>query len=338
MQTPNRDMFVTESTQRQFKTVAPLIVAPEIDQEFLKRNKAANTAKRRYHRFGQLAIVLVAMSAIFTIAEALILPEFLNNIALKFAAVGMAGTGITLQCILILTKQKQKWLINRFAAERLRSLKFQAFILAQTAQDTKDLQNLVQSFSQKELARLENELNTGIAVLRNFSPVKALTDIAAPAKPKNADLASLAREAYTELRVQYQKNFALSEVTNFSGRRRWFNSTQDMIYLAAAAFTFLSIGIKLAGPNVIGIDTGWIDFLAVTLFVLGATEAIMDNALLEEQSQTRFEQYVRDIEEIANGPKLGETNLSRLVLDMERICLNELDVFCRAADRISYRF
>ncbi len=338
MQTANRDLFVTNPTRRQYKTIAPLIDCPELDQEFTKRNVTANKAKRRYHRLGQLAIALVAMSAIFTIAEALILPEILGNLALKLTAVVMAGIGIILQCYLIMTKQKHKWLINRFAAERLRSLKFQAYTLAQTAKDEEDLQTIACAFIRTELAKLENELNTGIAVLQTFAPSQILENIAGPNKPKNASLVEAANAAYRELRVQYQKNFALSEVSNFTDRRRIFNSTQDMIYLAAAVFAFLSIGSKLAGPNIINIDTGWIDFTAVTLFILGATEAIMDNALLEEQSQTRFEQFIRDIDNVAGNGKPADTDLYDLVYDMERLCLNELDVFCRAANRISYRF
>jgi len=343
MQTPNRDLYATDSTKHQYKAVASLLDSPTLDKEFNKRNTAAIKAKRQYHRLGQLAIVLVAMSAIFTIAEALILPEILDNIILKFTAVTMAGVGIVLQCYLILTKQKQKWLINRFASERLRSLKFQAFITAHTAENIKDLQIKAHSYIAKELAKLENEINAGIAVLKNFAPSKALEVMKAEisgtkAKPKNPEIASIAHQAYTELRVQYQKNFALSELSNFTGRRRIFNSTQDMIYLAAAAFAFISLGAKIAEPLTLGIDTGWIDFLAVTLFILGATEAIMDNALLEEQSQSRFEQYVRDIEEISSSGNAAKSNLPLLVLNMERLCLNELDVFCRAAERISYRF
>ena len=61
----------------------------------------------------------------------------------------------------------------------------------------------------------------------------------------------------------------------------------------------------------------------------------LDNASIEEQSQTRFEQYVRDIERIATGA--DKATLPELVYDMELICLHELDDFCRAGEKISYR-
>jgi hypothetical protein len=338
MHTASRDIFPTQAIQDQFPQVKALLVSDALDQAFLRHDEAANRAKRNYHVLGQIAIALVALSAIFTIAQALILPILLDHIILKYAAVAMAGTGILLQCYLIFTHQKQKWLINRFAAERIRSIKFQAFATAQMAENSDMLESLAQAFISRELAKLENEVNAGMAVLRNFSPAQILKNMKAPARPKNADLANAAREAYGELRVQYQKNFALSEATNFSSRRRVFNSTQDMIYLGAAILTFISLGMKVLGPDIIGMPTGWIDFLAVTFFILGATEAIMDNALLGEQSQARYEQYARDLEEAMASGKLSKDNLYKLVMDVEYICLGELDLFCRAADRISYRF
>ena len=92
MQIPNRDLFATDLTQEQYRDIEPLIVSPLLDEQFKKHERAATKAKRRYHYLGQTAIVLVAASAIFTVAEVLILPDFLNNVYLKFVAVIMAGT------------------------------------------------------------------------------------------------------------------------------------------------------------------------------------------------------------------------------------------------------
>ncbi len=336
MKVNNRDLFPTDAVMQHYASVEPLLRVSELEDQFLLHDKASNSAKSKFHKLGQLAIVLVAFSAIYTIAEALILPELLNNVILKLIAVISAGLGICFQLFLILTKQKSKWLLHRFATERLRSLKFQSFYLAHQAETTQELETLVDAFEHEHLARLDNELNAGISVLKNFSPVKALAIPSVSAKPKNPEMARQAFDAYKELRIKYQRNFAQSEVTKFSGRRRLFNSTQDMIYLGAAFFAFFSLGLKMFGSA--EMPTAWIDFAAVTLFILGATEAIMDNALLEEQSQTRYEQYVREIDEVSSDGYIKGKNMPRIIKDMERICLFELDVFARAADRISYRY
>jgi hypothetical protein len=338
MQVANRDLFVTDAVQKQYANIQALINSDLLDEAFLKHDKIANRAKYQYHRLGKLAIILVAISAIFTLAEALILNDSLSGFLPTLIAATMAGTGIILQCYLILTKQKTKWLVNRFASERIRSLKFQAYQLAFSASDADELNTLVSAFVHKQFSKLNNELNAGIAVLKNFSPRMGLEIVKAPAKPKNSNMSDMAFEAYHDLRVNYQRNFALSEVTKFQSRRRLFNSTQDMIYLGAAIFAFLSLGAKISERFGFIIDTGWIDFVAVTLFVLGATEAIMDNATLEEQSQTRYEQYSRDIDVLLSEKANLRKKLPDLVAGIERICLNELDNFCRAADRISYRF
>lgn len=341
MQFSNRDLFPISATQSQYAEIMPLIDQPLIDGEFRKHDSAALSAKKKYHRFGQLAILLVAFSAIFTIAEALVLPGLFKNVILTYLAVAMAFIGIVLQCYIIFTHQKKKWLLNRYASEFLRSLKFQSFVLAHEAKDSSELSDLVTRYSEKHIARLQNQLNAGYAILTDFSPGKITEQIRPATKtgPKNPILSQRAKEAYSELRFEYQKNFALHSIDAFKGRRRWFNSSQDMIYLAAALFAFISLGAKVLIISGTNLQTDWIDFTAVTLFILGATEAIMDNALLEEQSQARFEQYVRDLTETYSRMEASDKfQLPDYVMKIEQICLTELGEFCRSAERISYRF
>jgi len=319
-----------------------LIDQPLFDNEFLKHDRAALSAKKQYHRFGQLAIVLVALSAIFTIAEALVLPVLFQNVVLTYLAVTMAFVGIVLQCYIVFTHQKKKWLLNRYASEFIRSLKFQSFVLAHEANDKNHLAELANAYAGKHIARLQNQLNAGYAILTNFSP-GTITEQLRPLtrkKASNSNLSKLAVEAYLELRYDYQKNFSLNSVEAFKVRRRWFTSSQDMIYLAAAILAFISLGAKVLANTGASIPTDWIDFSAITLFILGATEAIMDNALLEEQSQARYEQYVRELTECRTrleSLKKVQT-LPDYVLNIELVCLGELGEFCRSAERISYRF
>lgn len=338
MRTSNRDVFPADATVAIHKPISALIETPEIDQEFLRRDAIAIKAKRRFHTFGQSAIVLIAVSAIYTIAETLLISDWAYRNVTSLVAVLMAGMGIGFQAYIMLTDQKPKWLLNRYAVERLRSLKFQAFALAQEAIDSEALREAVEDHSRRGLALLQNEINAGIAVVRTFSPARAMLVQPKTKKPANAEIAAEARAAYADLRVDYQKRFAQSELENFSTRRRLLSSSQDIIYLCAATFAFLALGAKLASQFGIQFQTAWIDFMAVFFFILGATEAIMDNATLEEQSRTRYEQYVRDIEALSAKAENKTAPLSQIVAEMERLSLEELDKFCRAATRISYRF
>jgi len=343
MQVSNRDLFSTEATLARYQAISPLLIQPLFDDAFSRHDRAAITGKKQYHRFGRLAIILVALSAILTLAEALIFPNLFQNVILTYVAVSMAFIGITLQLYIICTKQKQKWLLNRFASELIRSLKFQSFALAYRAKNKTHLEELAQDHAALRMSNLENSLNTGLAILTEFSAAKALEKLKPNLieKSTNMELAKTAGEAYEELRVDYQRNFARSEIETFRHRRRLLNSSQDMIYLAAAIFAFLSLGAKIMAYTGTIISTDWIDFTAVTLFVLGATEAIMDNAMLEEQSQARFEQYIRDIDDVRYTEKFTDGSSSGLpnyLHSMERVCMGELAEFCRAAEKISYRF
>lgn len=337
METANRDMFPVDGMRSAFESVAPLLSQPVIDEAFARRDAAAIKGKRRYHGYGQFAIGLIAFGAVYTLAEALILPAYPGNNIVSAIVALLAGVAIAVQIYVIATRQKTTWLLNRYAVERLRSLKFQAFIVAQTSETVDDMEAAANAFAVRETARLDNELNGGIAVIRAFVPDKAIASTDAPRKPVNRDLADAARDAYLELRVTYQKRFAQSELARFGENKRVSDSSQDIIYLAAAAFAFLSLGAKvlLQGQESPVVD--WFDFLAVAMFILGATKAIMDNASLEQQSQTRYEQYVRDIEQVAERGQARGASLVDLVRDMEALCLHELDDFCRAGERISYR-
>ncbi|MGB3626678.1 MAG: hypothetical protein WA989_12665 [Henriciella sp.] len=338
MRTSNRDVFPAEATLSIHEPISGLLETPELDQEFLRRDAIAMKAKRRFHTFGQSAIVLIAVSAIYTIAETLLFSDWAYRNITSLIAVLMAGIGIGFQAYIMLTDQKPKWLLNRYAVERLRSLKFQAFALAQEAKDSAALRAAANDHARRGLALLQNELNAGIAVVRTFSPARAMIVHPKTRKPVNPEITAEARAAYGDLRVDYQKRFAQSELESFSSRRRLLSSSQDIIYLCAATFAFLALGAKLASHFGMDFQTAWIDFMAVCFFILGATEAIMDNATLEEQSRTRYEQYVRDIEALAAKAESKTVPLSQIVADMERLSLEELDKFCRAATRISYRF
>lgn len=338
MDIPNRDMFPTETTQARFAKIGPLLDNALLDDAFRRHEVKAVRAKRIYHRVGRFAILLIAFSAIYTIADALVLGQTYWTTSLTLVAAMFAIIGIGMQAAIIFTRQKEVWLLNRFACERIRSLKFQSFHLGDNAADQNDLQTVVNDFTSRHLSRLENDLNAGMAVLERFSPDKAL-DTPEHDKSEKADpkIAAQAREAFEELRVRYQSNFAGSEVAHLRGKMRSVTSIQDVMYFSAVALAFLSLGIKIFDPAH-ALPTNWIDFAAITLFVSGATKAITDNALLQEQSQGRYETYLGALDHAMVVAKGRTASLDELVDAIERICLVELDLFCQDALRVSYRF
>ncbi|MGB6230922.1 MAG: DUF4231 domain-containing protein [Litorimonas sp.] len=337
MQVANRDMFPSDATLARFPDIQPLLVNPVLDAAFRRHDAVASRGKRLYHSLGRLAVLMIATSAVYTIAFALILPDAPWTQHLTLIAALSALIGIALQSFIVFTRQKEKWLLNRFASERIRSLKFQSFHLGDNVRDVDGLSEAVDAFSARHLSRLENDLNTGMAVLERFNPEAAL-DTPEPSRLPDADpaIATQSREAYEELRVRYQCNFASGEVGKLRGRMRAITSLQDVMYFAAVAFAILSLAIKVIDIDH-NVPTDWVDFMAVTLFVAGATKAIADNALLDEQSQGRYESYLRQLEHASGQAENRRSDLDGLVDAVERVSLKELDLFCQDALRVSYR-
>ncbi len=337
MQEANRDLFPTDETISLFETVRPLLVNKLVDDAFKKHNDVSVAAKKIYHSLGRIATILIAISAIYTVADALVIPAY-SGMNLVAAVIGLAaGLGIVIQIYILVTNQKREWLLNRYASERLRAIKFQAFLLASTASDTDDLEVKAKAYAQEKVTQLANELNSDMAALDRFTPSQALQLVETPNKPVNPDLEQSAKAAYQELRVVYQKRFADSELRRLDNQQRVINTSADLLYLLASFLVFGSLVVKVASSGGAGLLGNWLDFLAVTTFIIGISKEILENAALGEQSKIRFEQYGKDLSEIERDLANPKVKLRSIIEQTERVALDELDDFCRASQRINYR-
>lgn len=331
MQTANRDMFPTEATFALYPRIRSLLENAAIDDAFKRHEALAVRGKRDYHLFGRISILLIALSSVYNVAEGLVLPVFAGRFYVAFAMALAAALGIALQAYILFSHAKRRWLINRFACERLRSLKFQAYAHAAAAASEEDLARTVSAWTSGELVRLENELNAGMSLLDTFVPAKAL--IAPPSPEAPGPLAADALAAFKELRIAYQERFAASELHRLGENRRILNSSADLLYLSGASLVFASLIAKILAAPDIG---RWADFLAVTSFIAGISKTVLENATLSDPSTTRFERYRQDILDTSYAAS-SDAALAETVVRMERLALEELDDFARASKTISYR-
>lgn len=326
----NRDIAPSVATRDVYRLVQPLVSNRIVDTAFAAREEAANRARERYHLFGRAGMVCVLLGAIFVLAEALVLKRV--SLATSIAIGIVAGVGLALQLVLIATRQKQRWLNNRFAAERLRSIKFQAYVLALKAATPDDLQAQVDAFYMREIALLENELNAARSVLKTFSPARALARLPTVADAANPAMAAEAADAYAELRIRYQERFAADETEKLQSALRVDYAIADILYLIGASFSVAGLIWTLRFQD----EHTWlnrIEFVAVTAFILGLSKTLMDNASLGEESRMRYVDYQ---EAIAAAQDRDDT-LPVRIAKVERAALQELRQFCQAANRISYR-
>lgn len=328
-------MFPTPETVELYADIAPLITNPVIDDAFSKYELRATQSKSIYHLYGQIAVLLIAVSAIFAIADALILPEFEQKIWLSVFMGLIAALGIGLQVYLLLAQKKATWLLSRFACERLRSAKFQAYGLADAATDGADLQRKVIEFSNKATAEIENEVNAGVSILDAFRPMEAMVVRKTSDPPGNVAITKLAAEAYSELRISYQKRFAISEIHRLKRGQRYYASISDMLYLGGAALVLASLVSRVIAHDAYPLGN-WIDFLASGTFITAVALGILDHGRLATRSSSRFLDYQTAIEAL---PPIAqeESGISGVIADMETAVLEELRSFSEASQTISYR-
>lgn len=332
MQVANRDLFPAPEMMARFPAITPLLTNAPVDAAFNRHEALAVRNKRLYHRLGLASVVLISGAAIYTIAETLLFraaaPAWVSILVTLAAASGIAA-----QVYMLAARVRSTWLINRFACERLRSIKFQAFAQAGAATSTDDLAARVAAFSFTEIARLAEEVNVGVATFENFVPEKAVTDPAPPSAPGDPAIINEATAAYTDLRILYQDRFALSELHRLRQNRRVSHSAADLIYFAGAVLVLLSLISKIIPGIPI---SAWVDFLAISAFVASLSKLVLDHASLTESSAARFTRYREDIARVSASIERG-AGLGAFVPAMERIALGELEQFCDASKTINYR-
>lgn len=332
MQVANRDLFPGSEMRERFPLIEALLSNEPIEKAFMHHEVLSVSAKRIYHRLGLASVVLISGSAVYTIAETLlfkgIAPAWLGLLMALAAALGIGA-----QIYMLAARFRSKWLLNRFACERLRSMKFQAYALAAGAADPADLAAKVKAFTRVAVAKLNEELNVGIAIFENFIPEQNVLDPDPPAAPGDPALIREAIEAFHELRILYQDRFAMSELHRLRENRRFFLSAADFIYFAGAILVLLSLLAKVIPGMPI---TAWVDFLAISAFIASLSKLVLDTASLTDPSSARFNRYREDIARVIADMNRG-AGLDEFVPAMERIALGELEQFCDASKSISYR-
>ncbi|WP_291207512.1 hypothetical protein [Hyphomonas sp.] len=332
MQEPNRDIFPTPAMLDRFPNITPLLKNEAIETAFMRHEVLSVSGKKRFHQLGLVSMVLIAGSAIYTIAEALLFKDAGNQIISILGAI-CAAVGISAQVYSLAARVKSRWLVNRFACERLRSIKFQMYSLAASARDEAELAARTRQLTAVELARLESELNMGISIFEAFVPEKCVIVPAPGPGPANAEITSEAMTAFRELRLLYQDRYAAAELHRLREHRRAFHSAADILYFSGACLVLLSLLAK----TVPGVEiSNWVDFLATSAFVLSISKSVLDSTSLTDPSAARFVRYREDIAEVQRRIEHGGT-LDEVVPQMERIALGELEEFCDASKSINYR-
>ena len=124
--------------------------------------------------------MFIAAGAVYSVFDSIFsVAKDVSNLFSPIAAF-FAIFGLVIQIWIMVTNQRDEWLKARFAAERLRSIKFQSWLCALSSETKDDLAEKVRKFSSQAVAKLKEELNAGIVCVEGFDPKSAImwTDFA----------------------------------------------------------------------------------------------------------------------------------------------------------------
>lgn len=310
-----------------------------VQRYFNKLEKRANALKCRYTRAGQASVWLIGTSASYAIIRLLFpaigFPAVVDLFAALFGVVGLLIDFTSRK-----RDTKKKWLINRFGAERVRSLKFQLYALATEASGEQQLSDLVASRTSAALANLEQELALGRGALEDFDPVRSIhipLDDRAGHSVVSGPIFDAAVDSYFRHRVDYQRRFAVSEGARITQNQRAYHSLADFLFVGGAAATLIGVALSAFTLGLPPIVRELIPALGVLALVWSAVINTLQVSSMYSVNQSRFVQYARDLARFDRATVKTADDFRRLILEVETIVLRELDDFWRDTWVVSYR-
>jgi hypothetical protein len=334
---------------------APAFVAVYSDLDFLVRNpvvaEAFATRERRaviYKTFhdvlGKLSLaavllVMVALGYDLTLSARYGVVPGLEAITALVGAVGLLA-----QLVLILGSLKERWLLERFAAERLRCIKFQAFAAVAGASDAGGVAALAESFTRLAIANLSQELLGGRPALHEFNPdlVQLGPAPTATARPPQA-LLNAAQKAYEQLRLSVQAQHFKTQQQVSLEKDRAPAVVAELSFVLGGLVACLAIimtgGSRLLDQHMSTLVESWLHFATWSFFAVSAVTAVYQRAVSRQVNAERYLRYAQEIRGLRDRyPHKDAASFAQSVREMEELALHELEEFSREAERSSYIF
>lgn len=316
---------------------ASLLLNEPLSALYTRYDAEAVRGKRIYTFLG-----VYSLATIFITISALIYSLSLNRsltqnsiFELIMALVGVSG--VVAQLFLLFGPSKRRWLESRFAAERLRAIKYQAFIEA--AATGPDRTAAVSAFMQRELAHLQVELGNTRAAMHDFDPDQVLGE-ATPVRgePTPQELQDL-KDIYRELRLDYQVGHARRRIEELQQERRLPAAAAEISFWGGAAMGYVDVILAMEPLRPYGMGwEGLRQFLTLFLFVSSAILFVLERGRGHNSSLERYEDYRFELSRVswALGRARNAEEFIDCVRQAERVALRELKAFCRETDKSTY--
>lgn len=335
----NVDIFTPQDFLDTHKSFPKLLANEEIKKRSIEQEAAANPAKRFYTLLGKYSLYATFFTftaVIFAVTiESLYFPDPATrpsaHPAFTTALAFLGVTGVAAQLYLLRGPLKTKWLDARFHAERLRSIKFQAFQEAARGGDA-----AVDAYTQTALGNLSVEIGSVTSARHNFRPKdRVLAPSAATVQLTARQLDEL-KDAYKRLRLDVQTAFARNEIKRISEDRKLPAAASEISFWAAAALAYFDavLAFFVVDPP----TRAWFHFITLELFVLSALLFVLERGRSYGLALERYEDYRDQMLQLDKQLELANTadEFVACVAETERQALHELKVFCRESENSTY--
>jgi hypothetical protein len=329
----NQDIFPPPDVLKTYPDFEPLIRNLAISEAFLRYEKQATRLKRLYARLGKYALYCIA-TVMILLDYRVTLPNAPLAAETRWVAAVLGVAGLVFLAIMYGRHVKNRWLLQRYAAERIRCLKFQAFfLLADHGADS--LSAAVGDFTQEGLGEISREVD-GRSQFRGFT----VSDVKLPrggtlgtwAAARSQKAAAL----YDTLRFKWQRNHLEEQGKLAEGELLAPNSIGNAAFLLGAGLAVLDLFSSFAGQFISHkFEIPGLDFLTLLAFIISATAAVFERGDANLAHADRYARYASEIVRLRARLDQGGEFLG-LVHEMERNALLELRDFCRDIQQSSY--
>lgn len=332
----NRDINATSELLEAYPAFAPLIDNARIAEAFARHEQAAIKWKALYERLGRAGLICVLLAMIVfdyqvTLQHLYGNPDFLNALGAGLAILGLAS-----QILLLTSHAKDKWITQRFVAERLRCLKFQAFAQISRSPSAEMLRRNVATWTNEAIASLTQEIMGGRSAVLDFSP----SEHAVPCfESETGDPALVAdgMKIYDALRLNVQAQHFAESHQLAESKARWPEAVSQFCFGAGALLAFAQIlqtgWSGFGADNIVsqsGYGQAWLAFATLLLFIVSAVVAVYQRGSAHQPDAERYLTYLREVRRIRMLSGISNSAvLAQSVREMETVALREIHDFCR---------
>jgi hypothetical protein len=297
----------------------------------------ANHFKKLYWRNTKTGVILIGSSVLCAIYFWVFTDQNdeLRRWSSYIGCLGLIGIGIELY--VIFGKLKHKWLLNRFLAERLRSYVAQMYAVGAASRSSKHLKKLIDSHCQACMNEIHAELNKGKAAFNSFIPNEGIA-LPIPIEKPSSKIFEQCRQAYQFFRVDFQKDFVVSEISQINDKGRVDNTVSDLSFLFGAVFATL-------GLIVLPIDVGeYKDFISriliasgTAMFFVSSILSLIGSGNTPQTHSGRYQNYLEHINSLKLPIDDSPSEFVLRIRQMEMEALRELEAFCLQIESVSIR-